>query len=395
MKREKAKDISYYGIWLVSLALLGLGLLMILSSSSAVAYSRTGDIYFYFKRQLWGVFLGLFALYIFSRIDYLWWKRLSLLTILFSQILLGLVLIFGKTAGGAQRWLGYGSLQFQPSEFAKLAILIFGAQVIAERRAGRGLKRFSPLLFFTATTCLLVILQRDLGTAIIISLLSFCLLFIGGLEIKYSLSLASLGVSLVLLLSYVEKYRWKRIEAFWNPWKYAKQAGYQIVQALYAFGTGGILGVGLGQSRQKYFYLPAAHTDFIFAIIGEELGLVGTSLVLLLFLALAYFILRVSLRAQDFYGKILSSGIGIWIIGQALINMAVVTQTIPVTGLPLPLISYGGSSLVFTLAALGVVLNISQQGRRSEASSNWGRDSGSRISRSLRSFRSGAKVSRS
>jgi cell division protein FtsW len=392
MKKNK-RDISYPGIWLVSLALLGLGLLMILSSSSAVAYSKTGDIYFFFKRQLVGAFLGLFALYIFSRIDYLWWKRLSLLIILLSQVLLVFVLFFGKTAGGAQRWLGFGPFQFQPSEFAKLAILIFGAQVIAERRTGRGLGRFFPLLFFTASTALLVILQKDLGTAFVISVLSFCLLFIGGLEIKYCFSLATLGISAVFLLSYVEKYRWQRIEAFWNPWKYAKHAGYQIVQALYAFGTGGIFGVGLGQSRQKYFYLPAAHTDFIFAIIGEELGLIGTALVLLLFLALAYFVLRVSLRARDFYGKILSSGIGIWIIGQALLNMAVVTKTIPVTGLPLPLISYGGSSLVFTLAAIGILLNISQSGRRSEARSYWGRHSGSRISRSFRSFRSRAKIS--
>ncbi len=397
MRKVQHKDISYYGVWLVTLMLLGIGLLMILSSSSAVAYSWTGDIYFFFKRQLIGAVLGLIVLYALSKIDYLWWKRFSYPVMFLSQILLLLVLIpgLGKTAGGATRWLGLGPFQFQPSEFAKIALLIFGAHVISERRPGRGLWRFSPLLIAAFTTCLLVVLQRDLGTAVVICALTFCLLFIGGLEVKYCVSLVAMGVFGVAVLSLSEGYRRERIIAFLDPWKHAKHAGYQIVQALYAFGSGGIFGVGLGQSRQKYFYLPAAHTDFIFAIIGEELGLIGTAFVLLLFLAMAYFILRISLRARDFYGKILASGIGFWIIGQALTNMAVVTKTIPVTGLPLPLISFGGSSLVFTLAAIGIILNIAGTGRRVEASSDRGRNRRPRIPGSVRPLRSRTRASRS
>lgn len=383
---KKRVDLSYYGLFVATVALLIIGLLMILSASSAWAYAYTKDIYFYFKRQLVGATLGLIALFMLSRFNYQRWRQLSLLLMVLSNALLVLVLVpgIGKSAGGATRWLGIGPFQFQPSELVKLALILYGAHVLTQRRAMTGWGRFSPLLFFAAISVGLVIAQRDLSTALVLGAIIMFLLFVGGMRLSTWFALIGLGSATTFLLVFMESYRWQRVIAFLNPWAYARKAGYQIVQALYAFGSGGLFGVGLGQSRQKFFYLPAAHTDFIFAIVGEETGLIGTALILILFLLLAYFALRVSLRSRDYYGKILAAGIGFWIVGQALVNMAVVTSTIPVTGLPLPLISYGGSSLVFTLAALGILINISSNlGRKVESSSNRRRDRRSSLSRSV------------
>lgn len=395
MKRQV--DLSYYGLFVVTLALLIIGLLMILSASSAWAYAYTKDIYFYFKRQLVGATLGLLALFLLSRLNYHRWQRASLFLMVFSDALLALVLIpgFGRTAGGATRWLGVGPFQFQPSELVKLALILYGAHILTQRRAMSGWGRFSPLLFFAVLSIGLVVAQRDLSTALVLGAILMFLLFVGGMRLSTWFSLIGLGGVVAFLLIFLESYRWQRVIAFLNPWAYAKKAGYQIVQALYAFGTGGLFGVGLGQSRQKFFYLPAAHTDFIFAIVGEETGLIGTALILALFFLLAYFALRVSLRARDYYGKILAAGISFWIVGQALVNMAVVTSTIPVTGLPLPLISYGGSSLVFTLAALGILINGSSNlGRQVESSSNRRRDGWSSLPRSVHNRSAKARSSR-
>jgi cell division protein FtsW len=285
----------------------------------------------------------------------------------FTLFLLVLVLIpgIGHSVLGARRWLGTGPVFGQPAELAKLTFIVYLAYKI-EQWGPQRLRQWSegvvPLVAVFAVLLVLVTLERDVSTALIIGLTFLVILFVAGTRIPHMAALVVMTSSAFLLLIRAEPYRWQRMVSFLNPWQDPLGSGYQTVQALIALGSGGPFGVGLGHSIQKYLWLPEAHTDFIFAIIGEELGIFGTVFTVLLFTLFAYRGYRIALRAPDRFGMLAATGITSWIAFQAIINVAAVTGTLPITGIPLPFISAGGSSLAASLTGVGVLLAISRQG---------------------------------
>jgi cell division protein FtsW len=385
------KPFAYYMILTSTLFLSAIGLIMVLSASSVHAYAIHGDSYYFFKRQLLWVALGLTIMFILARVNFQKLQRMAPCIAVLTLFLLLIVLIpgIGRKAGGANRWISLGLLSFQPSEIAKFAIILFAADLIARRKKYiDNLKAFLPLGLFTLVAAALILAQPDLGTAITICLAALIVLFLGGVRLRYILGLFSALVGAAAAFIFVEPYRYQRLLAFLNPWADVRGKGYQIIQSLLAFGSGGILGVGLGMSRQKFFYLPAAYTDFIYAIIGEETGIIGTLLIVFLYGVFAFYGLQIAYRCRSFFGRLLGSAIVILICLQALINMAAVTGLMPVTGIPLPLISFGGSSVVLTFLEIGILLNISlhyQTGAREgvyESSNSWWGDSRTHLSRS-------------
>ena len=345
-----------------------LGLVMILSASSVSAFADYGSPFLYFKKQLLWAAIGVAGYIFFARFDYKKLKGRGGLAMAVAVIMLLAVLIpgIGITVGGSARWIGAGPLSFQPSEFAKLALILFAADVFARRREST-LRVFAntafPLLPGVGLLALLVMMQPDMGTTMILGIIAFGVMFIAGAPLKYIAPLGIAGASLAVFGALAEPYRRARVTAFLDPWKDPLNTGYQTIQSLIAMGSGGWFGVGLGASRQKWSYIPNSHTDFIFAILGEEMGLVGTLTVLGLFAFLIYLGIRVARSAPDRYGMLLASGITLWIGSQALINMGAVTAAAPITGVPLPLVSFGGSSLVISLMAMGLLTNIASQGR--------------------------------
>lgn len=386
--RKNSFEINFYGLFLITLVLLLIGLFMILSASAAWAYRSQHDLYYYFKKQLFGVLIGLALMFFSARFNYKFWYSTSPFLLVISVCLLLLVFVpgYGRVSGGAMRWLNLGFFSFQPSEFSKLALILFTASVLTRWRARTDLKKYYPILIAGILISGIVCLQHDLGTAIIISGILLGLLFVGGLEIRHCISLVLILAILASVFALSEDYRRARLTTFFSPDSDPEGAGYQIRQSLIAFGNGGIIGQGLGKSRLKFFYLPAAYTDFIFAVLGEEMGLIGTCLVALLYFLFGYFGLRTAIRASSFFGRLAAVGICIWVTGQAFINMAAVTHTIPVTGVPLPLISYGGSSLIFTLWGIGILLSVAREERRLKIAStcDWRRDRRPRLSRHMR-----------
>lgn len=345
--------------------LLAGGLIMILSSSWVAAYRRYGSSFLFFERQVLWAAAGIAALLVASRIDYRRWRGLGYLLLLGS--LAGLVLVLhpsiGTSAGGSSRWLSVGSLRFQPSELAKLALVLVGADLCA--RKGRRLRSMRdvmvPLGILVVIVAGLVLAQPDLGTTLIIAGTVFTVLYVAGASLGSLGGIGLAGSIAAVGLSLSEGYRRARLLSFLRPFDDALNTGYQAVQAQIALGSGGLFGVGLGASRQKWMYVPNAHTDFIFAIIGEEAGLMGTFAVMGLFAMLGYAGIRVARRAPDAFGRIVAGGITAWIVGQAVVNMGAVTGLLPITGVPLPLVSFGGSSLLFTLTAIGILVNIARQ----------------------------------
>jgi cell division protein FtsW len=341
---------------------------MIYSTSAIFAQDKYDDSYYYLKRQALWIIFGLIGFSVALNIDYRDFRKYSMPILLISMFLLALVFVpgIGRAAGGARRWIKVGAFSFQPSELAKLAVILFLADRLTVRR--RHIGRFwRALLFPLLLTCLvmgLVILQPDLGTTILIALISAILLFSTGVPLKLLFPAVLAAVPAVYLLVFSSSYRARRITAFLNPWADPEGAGFQIIQSFIALGSGGIGGMGLAQSRQKFYYLPAAHTDFIFSIIGEELGFAGAIIILGLFLVIFIVGMRLARGAPDFFGFLLGIGIVSIISLQALINIAVVTGSLPTKGLPLPFISFGGSSMLFNLVAIGVLMNI---GRQAEA----------------------------
>ncbi len=342
--------------------LLAFGIVMIPSASSVVAYLGHKDSFFFLWRQFIYLGLGVAALFIFARIDYRWLRKIALLAVAGTCVGLALVLIpgFGREAGGASRWIEFGGFRFQPSELAKLAMVLYAADLLSRRgRKPYTLRELAgPLGVPFAVIGGLIMLQPDLGTFLVIAATVFAMLFLAGTRFRELLALAAGGVAAIFLLIVVEPYRWARLTAFLDPWADPRKNGFQIIQSLLAFGSGGLSGVGLGLSRQKFGYLPAPYTDFIFSVIGEELGLWGTLAVVLTFLCLALVIMAAVRRVDDRFGRLLGGGIGAMIISQAVINMGAVTGLLPITGIPLPLISFGGTSLVLTLAGIGILLNL-------------------------------------
>lgn len=359
--RPKSPD---FILFFTVIALLGIGVVMVYSSSAVSAQVNFNDSYYFLKRQIIWATLGLLAMVFTMNIDYHVWRKLAKPILLATLVLLVLVLIpgLGKVVNGARRWLGFGSLYLQPSEIAKLSMVLFSAESLTrnQERIGSFFKGLVPQLAILLVVFGLILKEPDLGTALAIGGTVFVLLFTSGAKISHLASLGAVGVAGVIVAIIVEPYRMRRLLAFSDPWADPLDTGYHIIQSLYAIGSGGLFGVGLGRSREKFLYLPEPHTDFIFAILGEELGLIGTVTVIALFFLFAWRGLKVAISAPDIFGSILAVGLTAMIIVQALMNIAVVTASMPITGIPLPFISFGGSALIFTLAGVGILLNISR-----------------------------------
>jgi cell division protein FtsW len=368
------------GSWAARYVLMGAvvllalgGLVMIYSASMGSDAVTHGDSAYHLKRQAVYLALGMIALLVCARLDTTLLRRAAAGIWLVANAGLLAVLAIGLQKGGAVRALDvFGLTTVQPAEFAKIACVLMVAELLADR-ASRA-RPWWPhdarrLLWVVGVPFILVMLQPDMGAALSLLLPAFCLLVIGGLRMRWvALVAASVAIALPVIV-YLKPYRVARLLAYQNPGADPTGGGYQIIQAMLAFGSGGLTGVGLGLSRQKFFYLPAAHTDFIFAIIGEELGLWGTLLVVVLFGALAWAGFRIALSAKDRFGGLLAGGLTAMIVTQALINMGSVTGISPVAGEPLPLVSYGGTSLLFTLGCVGLILSVARQGRGRAASS--------------------------
>ena len=361
---NKKKGAPDYLIIFIVITLLTIGLIMILSASSIRAYNLYGDSYYLFKHQLVWTIIGLISLFIFMNIDYHIYKKYAKLILIVTIIGLILVLIpgIGRMAGGSRRWIGIGPIGVQPSELTKLGIVFYLAQFLSTKRKKitSFIKGILPLVIVLGVIFLLILLEPDLGTGVTIVGTFMVMLFVAGVQMKHLIFLIVSGIPLLVYFIFSEEYRKERFLAFLNPWADPLDTGYHVIQSLIALGSGGIFGVGIGNSRQKFLYLPEPGTDFIFAVVGEELGLIGTLLILLLYFVLAWRGLKISIYVPDMFGSMLAIGITSMIVLQAIINIGVVTSSMPVTGITLPFISYGGTSLVIMLSGIGILLNISR-----------------------------------
>jgi len=353
-------------LFTVSIVLVCVGIIMIYSSSSIYAWEKYGDSFYFLKRHL--IFLGLGLLFTFLAmiVDYRLLRKHARLMLWIAFVLLVLVLIpgFGREVSGARRWFRFKFISFQPSEFANLALIIYIADFICRKgeQIKTLLKGFVPPICVLGAVCLLILLQPDLGTTISLACVILLMLYIGGVRLRYILSLVLCSLPMVYVLVFSVPYRRARILAFLNPWLDPKGGGFQIIQSQIAIGSGGLFGVGLGHSQQKLFYLPAAHTDFIFSIIAEELGLVGSLGIILLFLIFIRQGLKIIKNAQDKFGYFLAQGLVLMISLKAIVNIGVSCGVFPTKGLPLPFVSYGGSSLIFDMVSLGILINIARTG---------------------------------
>ena len=356
--------------WLliITLGLLCIGLVMVYSASSFTAARYYGDASYFFVRQLWGMVVGLAAMLVTMRIDYRLWRRFSLIGMIIILPLLVIVLKFGVTVYGASRWLSFGSFfSFQPSELTKLVLALYIADWLARKgnQVGTFLYGLAPFVILVGIILGLILLENDMGTAIIIAGMATVMFFTAGANIvQFLLAMACGG--LIFLKEALHGYRALRLLGFLNPFSNITGYNMQLYQSLVALGSGGWFGLGLGESRQKTGYLPMPYTDSIAAIVGEELGFLGSAIIVILFLCLAFRGFRLARRTQDMYGALLATGITTWLVLQAMINIGATTGSIPYTGVPLPFISYGSSSLVVSMAAIGVLLNISRYIREPE-----------------------------
>jgi cell division protein FtsW len=343
--------------------LLGIGIIMVFSASSNRTYVSFGDPYYYLKRQALWLVISLGAMVFAMNFDYWHLRTLARPIFLFSIVLLVIVLIPGLGTGvhGARRWIGVGIARFQPSEFEKLALTIFLSSLLCERGRARSFRRgIVPVVLIAGLIFGLILLQPDLGTAVACAGTIAVMLFVAGANLWHLSGLALASVPVLFAAIFSAEYRRRRFLAFLNPWADPLDTGFHIIQSLYALGSGSLFGLGLGQGRQKFWYLPEQHTDFIFSVLGEELGFVGGAAVVLLFLLFAWRGFRIAVRAPDGFSCLLAAGLTSMIVLQAAVNIGVVTASIPITGIPLPFISHGGSSLIFMMAGVGILLNISR-----------------------------------
>ena len=363
----RARTMPDIWILLSTLLILAIGVIMVYSASAVLALHDFGDSFYYVKRQLVFALLGVAAMLVMLRIDYWAWKKVALYGLLACFGLLVLVLIpgVGVVRGGARSWLGIASLGIQPSEFMKLAMIIFMAKTLSspDFRIQSFRHGLLPLLAVLGAAFGLIMLQPDLGTGAVLLGATMMVIFSAGARLSHLAGLAAVGLVGFVGLIAAAPYRLQRITAFLDPWQDPLGAGYQAIQSLYAIGPGGLVGLGLGMSRQKYSYLPEPQTDFIFSIIAEELGFIGGAFVLVLFLLLVWRGMRTAITAPDSFGSLLAVGIVGMIAVQVIINIGVVTGMMPVTGITLPLVSAGGSSLTLMLTAIGILLNISRYAR--------------------------------
>ena len=359
MKRPAGTHLEYHLLVLVTLGLVAFGLVMVYSASSARALLSSDAPSYYLKRQAVYALMGLVALVVFSRIDFHRLRHATNGLLAVTFFLLVAVLAIGTAVNGARRWLPLGFIDFQPSELAKLVLALWTAGLLARRPAPKTLGELAkPIGIVVGLACALILVEPDLGTAIAIAIMVSAILVVSGTRLRLLASAGGIGIALVLAAIWLEPYRRERIFSFLDPWHDPQGAGFQAVQSMIALGSGGVFGVGLGESVQKIYYLPEASTDMIFAIVGEELGLVGAAAVSAAFAVFAYAGFNIALRCRDPFGKRLAAGITALICGQAAVNVSAVMVLAPLTGIPLPFVSYGGSSLVVGLAAVGILLNI-------------------------------------
>lgn len=360
--KQRRPDLILFTIVII---LAGLGLVMVLSASSVIGFQAEHDPFHYFRRQAIWLGLGMLLLIVTMNVDYHVYRKLALPGIVVAFVLLLLVLWIGQEIGGARRWISLGFFNLQPSEVTKLAMVNFAAVYIATK--GRKIRRlFSgllPILVILAGAFGLIILEPDFGTAAALMATVMLMLFAGGAYLGHLMLLAIGAGAGLYQLALGWSYRWRRITAFLDPWADPMDTGWNVIQSLLAVGSGGLLGVGLGNSRQKFSYLPEHHTDFIYAILAEDLGFIGAGAVVVLYVMLVWRGYAIGLRARDTYGSLLAVGLTTMLAFQALLNIGVATGSVPVTGIPLPFVSYGGSALMTAMASAGVLLNISKQGR--------------------------------
>lgn len=361
--KKRAGEIDYV-LFVTIIILVLVGVVMVWSASSYKCIHSFNNEYYYLIRQARNVTIGIIAMWFAIKIDYRKYKQWSRIIIVVTVVLLILVLIIGSTVNGAKRWISFGGLNIQPSEIAKYSVVILLAKYL--EREGENIKKFPVVMKYLTLAGFfagLVLAEKNLSIFAVIMIVSTIVIFVDGALYRHMAMVIGSGGLLAGLLIKLEPYRMARLLNFSDPWKDAQGAGYQLVQSFYALGSGGLLGVGLGQSRQKAFYIPEPHTDFIFSIIGEELGFIGCAFVIILF---CIFIVRgvgIAFKARDTYGTLLAMGITSIIAIQAIINIAVVSGSMPVTGVPLPFISYGGSAVIINLFAMGILLNISKQNK--------------------------------
>jgi cell division protein FtsW len=368
-------DVEYYSLFVLTLVLSIIGLIMISSSSISVGEKYFNDPYWFIRRQIiWWAISFIFFI-ITSRINYRYYQKFSIYIMIISVGLLAMVLIpgMGVEIGGFRRALNLGFFSIQPSEFVKIALAIFFCDNLDKRYKDD--KRIRNVIFpsflVLCLVTILVFLEPDMSAMIVIGLVAFIVLFAGGVRFKHLLGLGFIGALVTFSYMFLEDYRRERIFEFIerivalvNGNEGIREASFQVSQSLIALGSGNIVGLGLGNSVQKYYYLPEAHTDFIFAIIGEELGLLGTILVVILFILFMFFGIRVCFKTKDYFGKVMAVGLTSIIVVPAIINIFVVVGLAPVTGLTLPFISYGGSSLLVSMISVGILLNISRHGTK-------------------------------
>ena len=362
-----------YSIWITVMVLVAFGLIMVLSASAPSALSETGDSYKYIKKQAISAVIGFVAMAFCSKIDYHVYRKFKWIIYIAFIALLVLVGFIGIDAGGARRWINIAGFNFQPSEFAKLGFIIFFAAILSDVKEHGKIKDYKygflyPLLFIVPIVGAILILQNHFSATFIIATVTVVQMFIAGTKLTHFIITGVIG-GLVLLSGMLLKngevslgtgFRSSRIQTWLDPFSDPTGDGWQIIQSLYAIGSGGLFGVGLGNSKQKYLYLPEPHNDFIFSVLAEELGFIGCIIVIVLFTIFVWRGVLVSMKAEDNFGCLISIGIVSMIALQAVINIAVVTCTIPVTGMPLPFFSYGGTALIANLMAIGVLLNISR-----------------------------------
>lgn len=347
------------------LLLLGFGLVMVLSASSPSALAQYADSYAFFKKQLLFGVLGLIAMAFFSKVDYRFYHKFYKIAYWVSLALLVLVKVAGRTVNGSQRWLGTESFSFQPSELVKFLMIIFYAGILVKDRDELPFfwKGLIKHILYAAPIAVLLLLEPHLSATLVILGIVCVMMLVAGCRFKH-LFLAGVGVGIpgLAFLIAKETYRLKRFTTFLDPWQDMQGDGWQVVQSLYAIGSGGLFGVGLGNSKQKYLYIPEPHNDFIFSILAEELGFVGCAFVLILFGIFIWRGILIAIKAPDMFGSLIAIGITSQVAIQVILNVAVVTSSIPATGVPLPFFSYGGTALFLLLCEMGVLLNISRAG---------------------------------
>ncbi|MBA1333686.1 MAG: Cell division protein FtsW [Firmicutes bacterium] len=367
MNKENTVDFT---LLFTVILLVVFGIIMVFSSSSASAYYKIGDSYYFLKRQMLWAVVGFVSMVVLMNFNYENYQRLARYILAGGVLFLLTVFIpgLGITLNGASRWIEIGGYTIQPSEFAKLAVIIYTANCIAKKK--EDIRSFTkgvvPFLIVAGIVFGIIMLQPDFSTGVSIVGVVFVMIFIAGANIGHLLGLTLPGIVAVVALVISEEYRLKRWTSFLRPFSDPQRSGYQIIQSLYALGSGGLFGLGLGRSRQKFFYIPLPQNDFIFSIIGEELGFIGATTVVLLFMLLIWRGVRIALHAPDLFGCMLATGIIAMIGMQVIMNIAVVTSSMPVTGITLPFISSGGSSLLLNLSCIGILLNISKK-----TSINW------------------------